>query len=69
MDERTDVSFFTDIYIINKDIDLENIKYKDGEVINAKYVTIDEFKSMLSNNETFEYLEYFCDLYKEIMKE
>ena len=52
-----------------KDIDLKDIKYKDGEVVSAKYVTIDEFKSMLLNNETLEYLEYFVDLYKEIIKE
>ena len=69
VEERADVSFFRDIYIINKDIYIEDIKYKDGEVVNAKYVTIDEFEMMLSNNETLEYLKYFVDLYKEIMKE
>lgn len=69
VEERADVSFFRDIYLIKKDIDLEDIKYKDGEVVSAKYATIDEFKLMLSNNETLEYLEYFIDLYKEIIKE
>lgn len=69
VEERADVSFFRDIYLIKKDIDLEDIKYKDGEVVSAKYTTIDEFKLMLSNNETLEYLEYFIDLYKEIIKE
>lgn len=69
IEERTDVSFFRDIYLIKKDIDLSAIKYNDGEVVNAKYVTIDEFNSMLLRNETLEYLKYFVDLYKEIMKE
>ena len=68
IEERTDVSFFRDIYLIKKDIDLSAIKYNDGEVINAKYVTIDEFNSMLLRNETLEYLKYFSTLYKEIIK-
>ena len=54
--------------MIRKDIDLSAIKYNDGEVVNAKYVTIDEFNSMLLRNETLEYLKYFSTLYKEIIK-
>ena len=68
IEERTDISFFRDIYLIRKDIDLNVIKYNDGEVVNAKYVTIDEFNSMLLNSETLEYLKYFSTLYKEIIK-
>ena len=68
VEERTDVSFFRDIYLIRKDIDLRAIKYNDGEVVDAKYVTIDEFNSMLLKNETLEYLRYFSTLYKEIIK-
>ena len=59
---------FRDCYIIKKDIDLSAVKYNDGEVVNAKYVTIDEFNSMLLRNETLEYLKYFSTLYKEIIK-
>ena len=66
IEERSDVNFFRDIYLIRKDIDLNTIKYNDGEVVNAKYVTIDEFKTMLSNKEILEYLNYFTDLYKKI---
>ena len=67
-EERTDINFFRDIYLIKKNIDLNTIKYKDGEVVNVKYVTIDEFNSMIQNNETLEYLKYFNILYEEIMK-
>lgn len=67
IEERRDINFFRDIYLIRKDIDLNTIKYKDGEVVNAKYVTIGEFKSMLSNKQTLEYLKYFVSLYKEIV--
>lgn len=67
VEERPDVSFFRDIYLIRKNIDLNSIKYKDGEVVNAKYVTIDEFKFMLFNKEILEQLKYFVDLYEEIL--
>ena len=62
-EEKIDINFFRDIYMIRKDIDLNEIKYNDGEVINVKYVTIDEFNLMLSNNEVLENLKYFSDLY------
>lgn len=68
VEERTDISFFRDIYLVKKDIDLNAIKYNDGEVVNVKYVTIDEFNSMILKNEILEYLKYFSTLYKEIIK-
>lgn len=63
IEEREDVNFFRDIYLIRKDINLNSIKYNDGEVINTKYITIEKFNEMLSNKEIFEYLKYFLDLY------
>ncbi len=42
---------FEDIYIIKKDIPLSAFKYNDGEVINCKYVTLEQFKIMIKNNE------------------
>lgn len=68
IEEREDINFFRDIYLIRKEIDLNNIKYNDKEVINTKYITIEEFNEMLSNKEIFEYLTYFLDLYQEIIK-
>lgn len=67
VEERSNISFFRDIYLIKKDIDLKDLKYNDGEVIDAKYVTIDEFNSMILKNEALEYLKYFSNLYKEII--
>ena len=47
-----------DIYILKKDIPINEFKYNDGEVINCKYVTIDEFKELIENKEcTFEKFE------------
>ena len=49
---------FRDIYILRKDIPLDSLKYNDGEVINCKYVSLNEFKTMIKNNEcTFENFE------------
>jgi mutator protein MutT len=65
IEERDDVNFFRDIYLLAKDIELDTISYNDGEVVNAKYVTIDEFNEMIANGEILEKLKYFTDLYKE----
>lgn len=42
---------FKDIWIFKKDIDLEELSFTDNEVIDAKWATIDEFETMLKNNE------------------
>ena len=45
---------FRDCYIIKKDILLKDIKFNDNEVMNCKYVTLDEFKETIkSGNSTF----------------
>lgn len=66
IEEREDLNFFRDIYLVNKEISIEEIKFNDGEVINAKYVSIDEFNNMIKNKVTHEWLEYFNELYKKI---
>ena len=66
IEERENLSFFRDIYLVNKEISLENIKFSDGEVIDAKYVTINEFNNMIKNGETHVWLKYFIELYKKI---
>ena len=49
---------FRDIYIMKKDIPLDLIKYNDGEVMACKYVTLEQFKTMIENNEcTFKKFE------------
>lgn len=39
-------TWFTDIYLVKKDISLSNLKLQAEEVIDAKWVTIDEFNDM-----------------------
>lgn len=42
---------FRDIYILKKDIPLEDFKLDKNEVMDCKYVTIDEFKKMIERGE------------------
>lgn len=47
-----------DIYIIKKDVLLSEISFNDGEVMDCKYVTLDEFKQMIERGEcTFKTFE------------
>lgn len=47
-----------DVYILKKNIPLKKIKLNDGEVMNCKYVDLEEFKKMIKNKEcTFEKFE------------
>ena len=57
---------FRDEYVIKKDININELKFNDGEVIDAKYVTIEVLKDMIQKGECFEWLGYFIDLYKEL---
>ena len=57
---------FRDVYVIKKDININELKFNDGEVIDAKYVTIEVLKDMIQKEECFEWLGYFIDLYKEL---
>ena len=65
IDSHRDDRFFRDIYLIKADLKLENIKFNDREVINAKFVTIDEFKDMIKNNEINSWNESFIQIYEK----
>lgn len=55
-----------EVWIVKKDIKIEDLKFQDNEVMGAKFVTIDEFKQLLHDNKTFNNLSYFIELYKNI---
>ena len=60
---------FRDIYIINKEIPIETIKFNDGEVVDAKYVTIEELNQMIDSGKAFEWLRWFIEEFYKITKE
>lgn len=66
IDSYRDDHFFRDVYLIKDNITLDNIKFNDGEVSDAKYVTIDEFKEMLQNHEINSWNESFIQLYENV---
>lgn len=67
VEEDDDLNFFRDIYLIKQNIDLNDLLFKDNEVMNVKYVSLEEFSNMINNNESFDWLNYFKELY-EIIK-
>ena len=60
---------FRDIYIINKEVPIETIKFNDGEVVDAKYVIIEELKQMIDNGKAFEWLRWLMEEFYKITKE
>lgn len=42
---------FKDIWLFKKDVNIEDITFPDGEAIDAKFVTIDEFEKMFEEKE------------------
>ena len=61
--EKGNVNVFRDIYVINKDIQINDLEFIDGEVSDAKYVTFEEFKNMIDKGEAFKWLEWFYEEY------
>lgn len=45
-------NIFRDLYIIYKDIPIETINFNDGEVMNCKYVGLEEFKEIIEKGES-----------------
>lgn len=49
---------FKDIWLFKKDIKLEDVKFPDGEAIEAKWVTIEELLQMKEKNETVSTIDF-----------
>ena len=56
-----------DVWVVKKDIILDNINIKPDEVIDVKYVSFNDFKTMLKNNEVVDNLSYFLDIYNDLI--
>lgn len=61
--EKGNVNVFRDVYVINKDIQINDLEFIDSEVSDAKYVTFEEFKNMIDKAEAFKWLEWFYEEY------
>lgn len=54
--------------MIKNNITIDNLKFIDGEVIDAKYVTIEEFEKMLNENQINEWNRDFIETYNKLKK-
>ena len=59
---------FKDLWLFKKDLKIEEIKFTDGEAIDAKWVTIDEFLKMKENNETISTIDFGMEEYELALK-
>lgn len=64
-DESND---FKDIWLFRKNIEPKDLKFTDGEVIDAKLVTIDEFEKMYNNKELVPTIDFSKEDYEKCIK-
>ncbi len=57
-----------DTYMIKKDITLDKLKLQAEEVVDAKWITIEEFEKMYYSNLLSPNTMYTFDIYKEYLK-
>lgn len=54
---------FKDMWLFKKDIDIKDVKFNDGETIDAKWVNIDEFMEMYNNGEIIDVIDFAIEDY------
>ena len=60
-------SDFKDLWLFKKDVNIKDITFPDGEAIEAKWVTIDEFMNMVKNKEIIPHIDFGTKEYEEIL--
>jgi mutator protein MutT len=60
--------YINDIYLFKENIDIKETKLEKGQVIDIKWVTVEEFDEMKKNEEIAEPILYDLKKIKEIMK-
>lgn len=58
---------FKDLWLFRKDIDINDVKFADGEAINAKWVNIDEFMKMYNNGEIVKTVDFGLEDYNKAL--
>ena len=59
---------FKDIWLFKKDLKIKDLSYTDGEVIDSKWVTIDEFEKMINNKEIIPTIDFAKEDYKKCLE-
>ena len=59
---------FKDLWLFKKDVPIDEIKFEDGEVADAKWVTIDQFLQIKENNEMISTIDFGREEYDLALK-
>ena len=59
---------FKDIWLFRRDIEIKNLKFTDGEVIEAKWVDIKEFEIMCKQKEVVPSIDFTAEDYEKCLK-
>lgn len=59
---------FKDLWLFKKDVKITDITFPDGEAIDAKWVTIDEFVEMFNNKEIIPHVDFGIEEYKKALE-
>lgn len=57
-----------DVWLLKKDFKIEDLEFTDGEVIEAKWVTIEEYTKMLNEGEIVKSVDFNKDDYNKIIQ-
>lgn len=60
---------FVDVWLVRKNIDIENLKLQEEEVEEVKLVTKEEIEEMIKNNETTPNVGFYFDILIKLIKE
>ena len=61
-------SDFKDMWLFQKDINIKDLTFPDGEATEAKWVTIEQFMQMVQNEEIIPHIDFGLKEYEEILK-
>lgn len=59
---------FKDIWLFRKDLEIKDLSYTDGEVVDSKWITIDEFEKMIDNEEIIPTIDFDKEDYKKCLE-
>lgn len=59
---------FKDIWLFRKDLEIKDLSYTDGEVVDSKWVTIDEFEKLIDNEEIIPTIDFDKEDYKKCLE-
>lgn len=59
---------FKDLWLFRKNIKIKDLNFSDGETIDAKWVTIQEFLEMCKNKEIVPTIDFGLEEYEEAIK-